>query len=242
MNDSLKLYVTSHKDGRLLGFRDAEKDIKNPKRFVIPPYQTPASVPDSALENDQYWAYLDVDGNSVRDHSLGSWIKKKQPVKVLAYHKQTQVQKEFDDESLVTGEYTIKEPPTPYHDFIDSDWVANKEKALDVKRAEINNWRTALEDEETQIVVAIDSEWDAGPNARLRIDSTLLTAHMPPYWTDANNVDHEGMTLEELKQVKIAISELGFAIHDRQRTMKKEVEALTDFEEILNYPVGWPQS
>ncbi|MEZ9999802.1 DUF4376 domain-containing protein [Vibrio lentus] len=171
-----------------------------------------------------------------------NWQVIKKHKAVTAYHKETQAPKEFDDKTLVTEEFTLKEPPTPYHCFIDSDWVANKEKVLDAKRAEINNWRTALEGDETQTVVAIDSEWDAGPSARLRIDSTLLTAHMPPYWTDANNVDHEGMTLEELKQVKIAISELGFAIHDRQRTMKKEAEALTDFDEILNYPVGWPQS
>ncbi|PMM09394.1 hypothetical protein BCT63_20845 [Vibrio kanaloae] len=172
----------------------------------------------------------------------GEWQVLEKYKAVTAYHKQTLIHKEFDDKSLVTEEFTLKEPPTPYHDFIDSDWVANKEKALGVKRAEINNWRTALEAQEDQTVLAIDSEWDAGPSARLRIDSTLLTAVMPPYWTDANNVDHESMTLEELKQVKIAISELGFAIHDRQRTMKKEVEALTGFDEILNYPVGWPQS
>ncbi|MEZ8869556.1 DUF4376 domain-containing protein [Vibrio sp. 10N.247.310.56] len=161
---------------------------------------------------------------------------------VTAYHKQTHTPKEFDDKSLVTDEYTVIEPPTPYHEFIDSDWVANKVNAAKAKRTEINNWRISLEGKDTQTVLAIDSEWDAGPSARLRIDSTLLTAHMPPYWTDANNVDHEGMTLEELKLVKIAISELGFSIHDRQRTMKKEIEALTDFDEILNYPVGWPQS
>lgn len=161
---------------------------------------------------------------------------------VTAYHKQTKAQKEFDDKSLVTDEYTLKEPSTPYHDFNDDEWIANKEKAVSAKRTEINNWRTTLEGEDTQTVMAIDSEWDAGPSARLRIDSTLLTAVMPSYWTDANNVDHEGMTLEDLKQVKVAISELGFAIHDRQRTMKKEVEALTNFDDILNYPVGWSQS
>lgn len=242
MSDSLTLYMTSHQDGRLLGTRNATKDIKNPERFVVPPYHTPTQVPNDALEDGQYWAYLDDKGYPVRDHNLGAWVKKEKLVQIVAYHKQTQVQKAFDDKSLVTDEYTVKEPPTPYHDFNDSDWVANKDKALEAKRAEINNWRTALENEEAQTVSAIDSEWDAGPSARLRIDSTLLTAVMPPYWTDANNVVHEGMTLEELKQVKIAISELGFAIHDRQRTMKKEAEALTDFDEILNYPVGWPQS
>ncbi|WP_135380990.1 DUF4376 domain-containing protein [Vibrio tasmaniensis] len=163
-------------------------------------------------------------------------------VAVTAYHKQTKAHKDFDDKSLVTDEYTLKEPPTLYHDLVGGDWIASKEKAANAKRSEINNWRTDIESKESQTVLAINSEWDAGPSARLRIDSTLLTGVMPPYWTDANNVDHESMTLEELKQVKIAISELSFAIHDRQRTMKKEVEALTDFDEILNYPVGWPQS
>lgn len=169
----------------------------------------------------------------------GEWQVLAKLKEVTAYHKQTQVHKEFDDKSLVAEEFTLKEPPTPYHDFVDNDWLANNEKATNAKRAEINNWRTALEGDETQTVVAIDSKWDAGPSARLRIDSTLLTAVMPPYWTDANNVDHRDMALEDLKQVKRAISELVFAVHDRQRTMKKEVEALTDFDEIINYPVGW---
>ncbi|MFA0199111.1 DUF4376 domain-containing protein [Vibrio atlanticus] len=176
------------------------------------------------------------------DINKDSWQVIRKYKAITAYDKQMQTPKEFDDESNVTNDYTIKVPPTPYHDFVDSDWVASKEKAANAKRVEINNWRAALEVDETQTVLAIDSEWDSGPSARLRIDATLLSAVMPPYWTDANNVDHKGMTLEELKQVKIAISELGFAIHDRQRTMKKEVEALTDFDEILNYPVGWPKS
>ncbi|AUR98048.1 coil containing protein [Vibrio phage 1.246.O._10N.261.54.E10] len=235
------LYITSHKTGEFLGTRDAAEDIKNPERFVIPPYHTTEGLPSEVLTDNEYWAYLDNDGEPVRDYTLGAWVKKEKQVEVTAYHKETQQTQKFDDKSLVTDEYTAKEPPTPYHDFVDSDWVANKDKALEAKRADINNWRTALEAEEAQTVLAIGSNWDAGPSARLRIDSTVLAAVMPPYWTDADNVDHEGMTLEDLKQVKIAISELGFAIHDRQRTMKKEVEALTDFYEILNYPVGWPQ-
>ncbi|MCF4173518.1 DUF4376 domain-containing protein [Vibrio sp. McD22-P3] len=168
-----------------------------------------------------------------------SWQVIKKHKAVTAYHKETQSPKEFDDESNVTNDYTIKVPPTPYHDFKGGVWTSNETKATKSKHAEINSWRSSLENDEQQTVQALGTDWDAGPAARLRIDSTLLTAAMPPYWTDANNVDHEGMTLEDLKQVKIAISELGFAIHDRQRTMKKEVEALTDFDEILNYPVGW---
>lgn len=132
--------------------------------------------------------------------------------------------------------------PLPYSVWKTDKWEQQLSLLVNAKRAEINDWRNTTEADETTTVSAIGAKWDAGPAARSRIDSTLLTAHMPLYWTDANNVDHEGMTLEELKQVKIAIRELGFSIHDRQRTMKKEVEALTDFDEILNYPVGWPQS
>ncbi|EEV0497299.1 DUF4376 domain-containing protein, partial [Escherichia coli] len=61
------------------------------------------------------------------------------------------------------------------------------------------------------------------------------------FWTDAENNDVE-VTAEEL----IALSEAaeqamftkGLEIHIRQRTMKKEIEALGDAEAILAYKVG----
>ncbi|EET3414497.1 DUF4376 domain-containing protein, partial [Escherichia coli] len=60
-------------------------------------------------------------------------------------------------------------------------------------------------------------------------------------WTDAENNDVP-VTAEEL----IALSEAaeqamftkGLEIHIRQRTMKKEIEALGDAEAILAYKVG----
>lgn len=207
-------------------------------------YTTSQLLPDVELAEHEYLAMLDADGKVQYwpDDTDCTWQVKTRFEKVTAYHKQTQQTKQFDDKSLVPTDYTLLPPPTLYHDFVINEWVYNTNKAIEAKRKEINDWRNALEHDESQTVLAINHEWDAGPNARLRIDSTLLTEQMPPYWTDATNVDHKGMTLEELKQVKIAINEFGFAIHDRQRTMKKEVEALTDFDEILNYPVGWPQS
>ncbi|EGS3551140.1 phage tail protein, partial [Salmonella enterica] len=32
---------------------------------------------------------------------------------------------------------------------------------------------------------------------------------------------------------------LGWKIHERQRDMKKEVDALIKISDILSYPVGW---
>ncbi|MEZ8054309.1 DUF4376 domain-containing protein [Vibrio atlanticus] len=156
--------------------------------------------------------------------------------------------KENGAESKTVSELgEIEEGWTPLKPLAYSIWKTGKWEQqvyllLSAKRAEIKQWRLSEEADETQTVSLFGTDWDAGPSARSRIDSVLLIAQMPPYWTDANNVDHDAMTLEDLKQVRIAISELGFAIHKRQRTMKKEVEALTDFDEILNYSVGWPQS
>ncbi|NOH26500.1 DUF4376 domain-containing protein [Vibrio europaeus] len=137
--------------------------------------------------------------------------------------------------------FTLIEP-LPFSIWVTDKWVQQVNLVRTEKITEIKRWRDMQEADELQKVTVDGKVWDSGPSARVRIDSTLMTGLMPPYWTDANNVDHKGMTLEELTQVKFAISELGFAIHHRQRNMKKEVEALTDFDEILNYPVGWPQS
>ncbi len=236
------IYQYCHKTGEFLCAKKPQKDIKQPARMVIPPYHTNKPKPsnDELAENNELWAFLDDKGMAPRSQDQGNWKRVQKQSHVTAYHKETLKPKEFTNEALITDEFTIKEPPTPYHDYADGKWVGSIKKAIDAKRLEINGWRNTIEGEESQTVLAIDSEWDAGPSARLRIDSVLLTGQMPPYWTDANNVDHKAMTLDELKQIKTAINAFGFDLHDRQRTMKKEIEALADFDKILNYPVGWP--
>ncbi|MDC5753871.1 DUF4376 domain-containing protein [Vibrio europaeus] len=169
------------------------------------------------------------------------WHVESKHAKVTAYHKQTQVLKEFDDKSLIDNDYTIKEP-LPYSIWQNDDWVQQINLLLTAKHEQINRWRSQQEADTNTIVEVNGHKWDAGPEARARIDSTLLTEQMPPYWTDADNVDHSGMTLGELKAVKVAISALGFQTHHRQRTMKKEIEAITSFVELEAYAVGWTQS
>lgn len=168
------------------------------------------------------------------------WFIEPKPIKVIAYHKQTQVQKQFDDRSLVDDDHTTHKP-LPYSMFVDDCWVQQIDLLRDAQNEKINQWRNQQEIDTSTIVKANGHRWDAGPESRARIDSTLLTEKMPPYWTDADNVDHIGMSLDELKQVKMAIGELGFLIHDRQRTMKKEIDLITDFAELEAYPIGWPE-
>ncbi|CAM0031002.1 tail fiber assembly [Vibrio phage K121] len=50
--------------------------------------------------------------------------------KVTAYNKQSKSQKEFDDESLITDEYTLKTPTTQFDEWNNGDWIANKELTL----------------------------------------------------------------------------------------------------------------
>jgi len=241
MSEAVTLYVTHYMTGELLGTREAVKDIKQPDRVVVPPYQTPTPLPTTTIKDNEYWAYLDENGKPVRDHKLGNWEKKTRHIKVTAYLKTDCTKtKEFGDKSLVTDEYTFLVPPSPHHDFSGESWAPNINKAIDAKHAEIIRWRDARENESNQEVSALGSTWDSDPESRKRIDSALLAGTMPPYWTDATNVDHVGMTLESLKMVKSAINDHLFAIHDRQRTMKKEVEALTDFDQVLAYKVDWP--
>ncbi|EGF4805991.1 DUF4376 domain-containing protein, partial [Escherichia coli] len=61
------------------------------------------------------------------------------------------------------------------------------------------------------------------------------------FWTDAENNDVP-MTAGELMALSEAAEKAmftkGMEIHVRQRTMKKEIEALDDAEAILAYKIG----
>lgn len=139
MSNLLTLYIFSHKTGELLGTREAVEDIKQPGRFVIPPYATPTPYPKEDLNEHQYWAYLDEQGKPVRDYSFGDWVKKEKHIKVTAYNKQNQQPKQFDDKSLVDDEYTINKPPTAYHTF----------------NTELGNWELTAIAAEKQLTDAI---------------------------------------------------------------------------------------
>lgn len=111
-----------------------------------------------------------------------------------------------------------------------ADYVATK-------HAKINTWR----DQQEQAPVEHGGHlWDADPTSRTRIESVLLAGVMPlDYWTDASNQD-QPMALNQLRELYTTIVQQGGRIHDRQRTMKAEVNTLTTIEEVQAYPVGWP--
>ncbi|WP_216599464.1 hypothetical protein [Vibrio hepatarius] len=127
MSELLRLYVTSHQTGELLGNREAVRDVKRPERWVIPPYHTPTAPPKESLDDNEYWAFMDSNGQPVRDYQLGGWMKKKRHIKVTAYLKSDATkQKVFDDVSLVTDEYTLEKPLTQWDEWINDTWITNE--------------------------------------------------------------------------------------------------------------------
>ena len=235
---SLKLYITSHKDGRLLGVRDADTDPMNQTRKVIPPYQTTKAPETLEVLSGKYWAFLDENSKPVRSGN-GTWVLMDEDVETYAYHKVTKDVRPFPSKTSVTEDYTTEIPPSKYHVFSDNMWVEDIAEILEAKIREVKMWRLRTEYSETAKVEALGYVWDADPESRKRVESALISSNPPAYWTDADNHDHEGISSEELFEVKSAIDDFLFSIHDRQKRMKSELKTLQKFEEIANYTVGW---
>lgn len=231
----MKLAQYHLKTGEYLRDVDAVKNIKS-NEYMIPPYHTPES-PTVELNENEYHAFLDSNGNVPRDYKNGAWVVKERFVKVTAYNKQTQAAKEFDDKSLVTDDYTIIEP-LPNSTWQNNAWIVQLDLALQSKRAQINAWRSQQENDDTATVTAINTEWNADPTARGRIEQTLSSTFVPPFWTDAHDNDVE-IVRDDLVTIHDKIVEKGFAIHARQREMKKDIETMTDALEVQAYVVGW---
>ncbi|ECC0574856.1 DUF4376 domain-containing protein, partial [Salmonella enterica] len=62
------------------------------------------------------------------------------------------------------------------------------------------------------------------------------------FWTNADNEDIP-MNADDLIALEVAMQQhmviVGFKIHERQRQMKEEVDALTDYTAVKSYAVGW---
>lgn len=140
--------------------------------------------------------------------------------------------------------------PSPAHAWSGKGWVFNAEKqaeldALTRERVtlKINAWRD--QQEAAGFVFGhAEHTWDGGVAVATRLQNSVKIPSLPDgfYWTDADNVDVP-MTLEQLTQLNAAhdqaIFAQGFRIHDRQRTMKAEVEKLSG-EALAGFVVGWP--
>lgn len=138
----MKLVQFHFETGEYLREVDAVKNIKS-SEFMVPPYHTPES-PTAELNENEYYAFLDSNGNSPRDYQNGSWSVKERFVKVTAYNTQTKQPQEFDDKTLVTDGYTLLKPSTQFDEWINNAWVTNEQAQYEAQVQQVDATRRAL--------------------------------------------------------------------------------------------------
>ncbi|EGQ8314587.1 phage tail protein [Vibrio cholerae] len=79
------------------------------------------------------------------DLNTGSWVVEPKLFKVTAYLKlDCTKQKEFDDVTLVTDDYTLKEPATRFDEWIDEEWVTDISAKYIAEFDQVDNLRRHL--------------------------------------------------------------------------------------------------
>ncbi|EJW4858541.1 DUF4376 domain-containing protein [Salmonella enterica] len=118
--------------------------------------------------------------------------------------------------------------------------------AKKAKHAEINSWRS-MQENMNYVFQFNGRYWDYGRATQERLSLSVQMAKQNKLpadfiWTDADNNDVP-MSAGELLNLSDAIDQAmfkkGLEIHLRQRQMKEEVDALTDYQVIKDYIVGW---
>lgn len=116
------------------------------------------------------------------------------------------------------------------------------------KHDEINSWRNQQEHGSTTFSLN-GHRWDCDKASLERLSATLEAARsniLPAdfFWTDADNIDVP-VKSTDLEAMSTAMNTTmflqGFKIHERQRQMKEDVDALSDYQAIKDYIVGWTE-
>lgn len=89
--------------------------------------------------------------------------------------------------------------------------------------------------------------WDADATAQLQISGTVtsISAGLPLpegfYWTSYDNVNVP-VTSNDLIDLGAAIVAFNFAIHDRSRSLKEQIEIASSLSELdaIDVGIGWP--
>ncbi|MDW6017637.1 hypothetical protein SBW85_07580 [Vibrio plantisponsor] len=91
--------------------------IKSQKLAQKVGFTTSKPLPEIELDENEYFAMLDADGKVQYwpDDTECYWQIKTRFEKVTAYSKETKESKQFDDKTLVTDDYTLKQPASSYH-------------------------------------------------------------------------------------------------------------------------------
>lgn len=102
--------------------------------YLLPQLATFIEVPKFDSETEQ----------AKFDEQSQTWTVEPKFVEVTAYHKQTHEQKDFDDASLITDDYTKDEPATQWDEWINNAWVTNQSNKYIAEYNQVDDKRRTL--------------------------------------------------------------------------------------------------
>ncbi|EMK6740016.1 phage tail protein [Vibrio cholerae] len=159
-------------------------------------YANNKAISQSLLENsieisaEQYEAaaLAKINGQVVEIVN-GELVIKAPYVKVTAYLKSDCTkQKEFDDVTLVTGDYTLKEPATRFDEWIDEEWVTNlqSQHQWQVNQVSETRYRLYLEVDrlrnEAVSIAETENDLDKAREYKLQADALYLKIRAENPW------------------------------------------------------------
>lgn len=151
--------------------REIDSDMQRP---LVTDKPLPTAVLDA---EQQYYSFRDQHGNVPYwpDESC-EWVVKDKQIKVTAYNKQTKQSKEFDDESLVTDDYTLLKPE-PFQKWDEDKWVQDDDA---VAQYNAQNGKVIRDNAISSNLSALDATWqvlnDAADIRRVINDAETIEA------------------------------------------------------------------
>ncbi|MEH0666434.1 hypothetical protein H4F04_10965 [Vibrio scophthalmi] len=101
--------------------------------YILPQFSTWLVKPAFDEETEQ--AKFDVKNQK--------WVVELKLVEVTAYNKKNHETKVFDDESLVTDEYTLEKPSTQWDEWTNDAWVTNQSNKYIAEYDQVDSVRRA---------------------------------------------------------------------------------------------------
>ncbi|GIB00791.1 phage tail protein [Vibrio cholerae] len=119
----------------------------------------------------------------------GELVIKAPYVKVTAYLKSDcRKQKEFDDVTLVTGDYTLKKPATQFDEWMDGEWVTDVQSQYqwNVNQVSETRYRLYLEVDrlrnEAVSIAETENDLDKAREYKLQADALYLKIRAENPW------------------------------------------------------------
>lgn len=140
--NKMELFLYHIADGRFCFKQRVNMDNKG--HVIFPAYSTPIEPPHESINSQEYWAYLDNNGQVPRLYKQGSWQKIKEKIMLKVFNIKTRESKEIPDLLEIEKGWTEKQPTSQFDEWVGGQWVTNLDKQYQYDYNQVDNMRRAL--------------------------------------------------------------------------------------------------